>query len=214
METIKLSGPEQSPKSGKKPNHLVVLVHGYGADGDDLIGLAPVLAEILPDAHFISPNAPFPCEASPYGRQWFSLKDWSPKAMLRGVQEAAPMLNAFVDTQLKRFQLDDDKLAFVGFSQGAMMSLYAALRRSAPCAAVAGFSGSLIGEGGIISKPPVCLVHGDSDNVVPYGAMALAEAVLKHNAIAVETHTRPGLGHGIDQEGLNIASAFLGAKLK
>lgn len=214
METVNLSGPELPPASGGKAKHLVILLHGYGADGNDLIGLAPVLAQALPDTHFISPNAPNPCEMAPYGRQWFSLRDWSPKSMLRGAHEAAPALNLFINLQLSRLSLTEDKLAFVGFSQGTMMALYAALRRPAACAGIVGFSGSLIGEEGIESKPPVCLIHGDMDNVVPFGAMALAEAMLKHNGIAVETHARRGLGHGIDPEGLQAAERFLKAKLK
>ncbi len=212
MEHITLSGPEFAPSSGK-PKHLIIMLHGYGADGNDLISLAPMLAKTLPHAHFIAPYAPYPCEISPFGRQWFSLRDWSPKTMLKGAQEVMPFLNLFLNSQLKRFDLDDSKLAFIGFSQGTMMALYTALRRPEACAAVAGFSGSLIGEEGIISKPPVCLVHGDQDNIVPFGAMALAEAALKHEGIEVEAHRRPGLGHGIDPEGMDIVSAFLKAKL-
>lgn len=214
METVIISGPELAPPSGTKPRHLVILLHGYGADGNDLIGLAPILAQSLPHAHFISPHAPAPCEMSPFGRQWFSLMDWSPKTMLRKAHEVAATLNLFISTQLKRFNMGDDKLALVGFSQGTMMALYTALRRPHVCAAVAGFSGSLIGEAGITSKPPVCLVHGDQDNIVPYGAMALAEAALRHEGIEVETHTRHGLGHGIDPEGLDSVCKFLREKLK
>ncbi len=213
-ENITLSGPERAPKSGDKPKHLIMFLHGYGADGNDLIGLSPMLANDFPDAEFISPNAPFPCEMSPSGRQWFTLLDRSPQIMLRGAMDAAPLLNTFIDAQLKRFALTDDKLALVGFSQGTMMALFSALRRPKACAGIVGFSGSLVGEEGIISKPPVCLIHGNADDVVPYGAMALASAVLKHEGLSVETHTRPGMGHGIDPEGLNIAVKFLKDKLK
>ena len=214
MENVTLSGPELAPADGKKPKHLVVLLHGLGADGNDLIGLAPMLAAELPHAHFISPNAPSPCDMAPYGYQWFSLRDWSPQSMLKGAHEVAPALNLFIDLQLKRFGLSDDKLAFIGFSQGTMMALYVALRRAKACAGVVGFSGALIGEDGITARPPVCLIHGDQDMVVPFGAMALAEAVLSHDDIAVETHKRPGMGHGIDPDGLDIATAFLKARLK
>ncbi len=209
MEITQLSGPEVKPLSGDAPTSLVIFLHGYGADGDDLIGLSTLLAPALPQTHFISPDAPFVCEMAPSGRQWFSLRDWSPQSMLRGAQIAAPALNMFIDAQLKRFNLREDQMALVGFSQGTMMSLYTTLRRPDVCAGIVGFSGSLIGEEGIISKPPVCLIHGDHDNVVPFGAMALAEAVLKHEGVAVTTHTRRGLGHGIDPEGLEIATDFL-----
>ena len=214
MDNITLSGPERAPANGEKPKHLVILLHGLGADGNDLIGLAPMLAGALPHAQFLSPDAPEACDMVPYGHQWFSLRNWSPQSMLKGAQSAAPKLNLFIDAQLKRFGLTEDKLALVGFSQGTMMSLYTALRRPNACAAVIGFSGALIGEEGITSKPPVCLIHGEQDTVVPFGAMALAEAVLKHDGVSVATHARPGLGHGIDPEGLDIASAFLKAKLK
>jgi phospholipase/carboxylesterase len=214
MDSTTLSGPEYGPAAGGKPQSLVILLHGLGSDGNDLIGLAPLLAAQLPHAHFISPNAPSPCDMSPGGYQWFSLRDWSPQSMLRGAHDAAPILNLFIDTQLKRHGLSDAQLALVGFSQGTMMALYTALRRPAACAAVVGFSGALIGEEGITATPPVCLIHGTDDMVVPFGAMALAEAVLKHEGVAVETHARRGLGHGIDPAGLQTAAAFLKAKLQ
>jgi phospholipase/carboxylesterase len=213
MENSMLSGPEHGPASGKKPESLIVLLHGLGANGDDLIGLVPMIANQFPTAHFISPNAPSPCDMSPSGYQWFSLRDWSPASMLKGAQEAAPVLNLFLDMQLKRFGLSDDKLALVGFSQGTMMALFAALRRPKPCAGVVGFSGAMIGEEGITSKPPVCLIHGTQDMVVPFGAMGLAEAILKQEGVPVETYARPGVGHSIDPQGLGIATAFLKNKL-
>ena len=213
MEHINLSGPELAPASGNKPRHLIILLHGYGADGNDLIGLAPLFATHFPDAHFISPNAPFPCEMSPMGKQWFSLRDYSSKSLLRGAQEATPALNMFINTQLQRFGLSEDKMALIGFSQGTMMSLYVALRRSTACAAVIGFSGSLIGESGITSKPPICLIHGKMDNVVPFGAMAIAEGALKHENIQVTTLAIPTLGHGIDNVGIETAVTFLKDKL-
>jgi phospholipase/carboxylesterase len=213
MEHINLSGPEFSSATGGKPRHLVILLHGYGADGNDLIGLAPVLAQSLPEAHFIAPHAPEPCEMSPAGRQWFSLRDWSPKAMLHGAQTVAPVLDLFINLQLTRFHLKDGHLALIGFSQGTMMALYAGLRRQEACAGIIGFSGSLIGENGITARPPVCLVHGDHDNVVPFGAMTLAEAALRHEGVPVESHARPGLAHGIDMQGMEIGVRFLKGKL-
>lgn len=214
MEPIRLPGPELTPLSGKKPSSLVILLHGYGADGNDLIGLAPALASPLPNTHFIAPDAPFPCEMSPYGKQWFSLRDWSPESMLRGAQAAAPALHSFIDTQLERFALKEEKLALVGFSQGTMMALYVALRRQAACAAVVGFSGAMIVGDSITSKPPVCLIHGENDNVVPFGAMGLARTALEHADIKVQSHARPALGHGIDDRGLEIAITFLKSTLQ
>jgi len=209
MENITLSGPEHCHLQGEKPEQLIILLHGLGANGDDLIGLVPMISAQFPRAHFIAPNAPYTCDMAPSGYQWFSLRDWSPASMLKGAQQAAPALNLFIDTQLKRFNLPDNKVALVGFSQGTMMALYAALRRPKPCAGVVGFSGAMIGEEGIISKPPVCLIHGTQDMVVPFGAMALADAILKKEGVPVETFARPNLGHSIDPQGMGIAMAFL-----
>lgn len=213
MDHVTLSGPERPPASGGKPDSLIILLHGLGSDGQDLISLTPFFAPDLPRTHFISPNAPAACDMAPMGYQWFSLRDWSPQSMLKGAHEAAPILNLFIDLQLKRFSLAENRLALIGFSQGTMMSLYVALRRPTPCAAVLGYSGALIGEQGIVSKPPVCLVHGREDTVVPFGAMALSEAVLKQHGIPVQTHARPDLGHGIDPEGIEIGKKFLKSKL-
>jgi phospholipase/carboxylesterase len=209
----KLSGPIHKPSSGGAPRRLVILLHGLGADGNDLIGLAPVWAPLLPDAEFVSPNAPFPCDMAPYGYQWFSVQDRSPEAMLAGVRAAAPMLDAFIDDALSARGLAEKDLALVGFSQGAMMSLYVGLRRLHPVAGIVGFSGRLIGADALAAeirgKPPVLLVHGDADAVVPFQSLAHGEAALAAHGVPVETLARPGLGHGIDEEGLRAAARFL-----
>lgn len=211
--SVILTGPEQSPFSGGKPQQLIIFLHGLGANGEDLIGLADVFGAILPEAHFLSPNAPFPCDMAPFGYQWFSLMDWSEEKILEGIRVATPLLNAFVDEQLQRFNLTADKLAFVGFSQGTMMSLHVNLRRPKACAGVLGYSGALMGEGllagEIQSRPPVCLVHGTFDNVVPFAAMGKAETALNKVGVPVETHARPGIAHGIDPMGLEIGKKFL-----
>lgn len=213
-----LDGPVQLPAAGGKAEQLVVFLHGVGADGNDLIALAPMLSQILPDAQFISPDAPEPCDMAPYGFQWFSLRNWSHEAMLRGVEGVAPVLNDFLDGQLAELGLSDENLALVGFSQGTMTALYAALRRKNPVACIVGFSGAMIGaenlEHELKSRPPVCLIHGDSDPVVPFEAMAVAEAALNEAEVPVETHIREGLAHGIDPEGIQIAANFLKKHLK
>ena len=139
-----LSGPRLPPQHGKA-THLVVLCHGYGADGNDLIGLAPDWAPLLPETEFLAPDGPEPCDMAPCGRQWFSLQDRSSEAILAGVQATAPILDEFLDELLKARGLGDDKLALVGFSQGTMMSLYVGPRRARPCAAILGYSGALVG---------------------------------------------------------------------
>jgi phospholipase/carboxylesterase len=209
----KLSGPSHPPASGGKPRQLVVLLHGLGADGNDLIGLAPVWAQILPDAEFVSPNAPFPCDMGPYGYQWFSVQDRSFDAVLGGVRAAAPMLDAFIDDALAERGLADKDLALVGFSQGTMMSLHTGLRRAAPVAGILGYSGRLIGgevlAQEIRSRPRTLLIHGDADPVVPFQSLELAETALKALKVPVETVRRPGLAHGIDEDGLKHGARFL-----
>ena len=142
--TPALSGPSRPPASGGRPSRLVILLHGLGADGNDLIGLAPYWVPLLPTAEFLSPNAPFPCDMAPYGYQWFSAQDRSPTAVLAGVRSAAPLLQAFIDDALAERGLDDADLALVGFSQGTMMSLFVGLRRAKPVAGIVGFSCRLL----------------------------------------------------------------------
>jgi phospholipase/carboxylesterase len=208
-----LTGPEVPPAAGTAPRDLIILLHGYGADGQDLIGLAPHLGQVFPQAHFIAPNAPEPCEIAPMGRQWFGLMDRSDAAMWQGVQTAAPMLDRFIDQQLERHGLSADRLALVGFSQGTMMALHVAPRRRAAPACMVGFSGRLVGASHLadqmVSRPPVLLVHGEADEVVPVAALDEASSALTGAGFEVETLRRPGLPHGIDGEGLAAAAHFL-----
>ncbi|HWI26246.1 MAG TPA: prolyl oligopeptidase family serine peptidase [Stellaceae bacterium] len=208
-----LSGRVQEPASGRAPRQLVLLLHGLGADGSDLIGLAPSWAPLLPDAAFIAPDAPFPCDMAPFGRQWFSLQDRSPAAILAGVRAAAPILDAFIGDALAKRHLDERNLALVGFSQGTMMSLYVGLRRATAPAGIVGFSGALIGAETLAqelrSRPPVLLVHGDADDVVPPQALPMAVSVLEGAGVPVESLSCPGLGHGIDEAGLQRGGEFL-----
>ncbi len=208
-----LTGPTQPPASGGAPRQLVVLLHGVGADGSDLIGLAPDWAELLPEAEFLSPDAPFPCDMAPFGRQWFSLQDRSPAAILAGVRATAPILDAFLDDALAARGLDDGSLALVGFSQGTMMSLHVGLRRAMAPAGIVGYSGAMIGADDlpreIRARPPVLLVHGDADEVVPPRALPMAVQALEAAGVPVDSLTRPRLGHGIDEVGLRDGGAFL-----
>ena len=209
----KLSGPSRPPASGGKPSRLVILLHGLGADGNDLIGLAPYWAPMLPEAEFLSPNAPFPCDMAPYGQQWFSSQDRSPAAVLAGVRAAAPILDAFIDEALAARGLGDGDLALVGFSQGTMMSLFVGLRRAQPAAGIVGFSGRLLAPelltNELRSRPRILLVHGTEDPLVPYASLAAAEAALTSAGVPVETLTCPGIGHSIDEEGLRRGGHFL-----
>ena len=215
-----LEGPIVAAASGKATS-LVIFLHGYGADGNDLIGLSQPLAGILPDTAFASPNAPEPCTAAPTGRQWFPipyLDGSSEIAMMEGLGRAKAALNAFMDAQMADMALAADRVALVGFSQGTMMSLEVGLRREAQLAGIVGFSGRLLRaealDAEIKSKPPVLLVHGDADQVVPPQSLDDATTALKAQGIAVDAHSRPGLGHGIDNEGLSLAAGFLSHVLK
>ncbi|MBM3502520.1 MAG: phospholipase [Alphaproteobacteria bacterium] len=213
--TVLLDGPRAKPAAGGPVRQLVILLHGYGADGDDLFGLVPELARSLPDAAFASPHAPEPCGAG-FGYQWFPITNLMPAAMLAGVQDAAPSLERFIEAERDRYDLDDSQVALVGFSQGTMMSLYVGLRRSQPLAAIVGFSGTLVGADTIArgrAHPPVLLVHGSADPLVPVLALHDAVRGLKAAEVAVEWEIRPGLPHAIDPEGLRRAAAFLKAKL-
>lgn len=216
-ENQNIDGPRLLPESGGPARQLVILLHGVGADGNDLFALAPQLAQVLPDAAFVSPNAPERFDMAPVGYQWFSLMDRSPEAMERGILKAAPVLDAFIDAELAHHNLTDANLALVGFSQGTMMSLYVALRRAQPCAAIVGFSGALVDDDAALSgasaKPPVLLVHGDADEVVPVAAHYDAVTRLLAAGFSIESHIRAGLPHGIDAPGLGYCRDFLAKHL-
>jgi phospholipase/carboxylesterase len=215
----KLEGPSHGPHAGGKPGHLVVLLHGYGADGNDLIGLAPVLAPLMPDTVFHAPNAPYPCEGNPMGYQWFGItRGFDPAARLAGARAAAPFVETFLDDTLAKYGLSEAETALVGFSQGTLMSLHVGLRRAKPLAGIVGFSGALAGpdilKDEIRSRPPVLLVHGDSDEMLPATLSQQAGEALRANNVEVGVHIVPGLGHGIEQTGLSLAAGFLLQALK
>jgi phospholipase/carboxylesterase len=208
-----IDGPRIAPASGGRAENLIVFLHGYGADGNDLIELGRQFAPILPDTAFVSPHAPEPCAGSPYGRQWFPLAEVEPHRLYADVSHAAPELDRFLDAELGRHGLTEADLALVGFSQGTMMALHVAPRRASPIAGVVGYSGLLAGPehltGEMRSQPPILLVHGDADPVIPAMALNAAVRTLSGAGFPVEWHIRPGLQHGIDMEGLEMGAAFL-----
>jgi len=208
-----LSGPSRPPVAGGKPRRLVILLHGLGADGNDLIGLQQHWGRLVPEAAFVAPNAPFPCDMAPYGYQWFSVQDRSPEGVLGGVRAAAPLLDAFIDDELQKHGLEEKDAALVGFSQGTMMSLFVGLRRAKPLAGILGYSGRLIAPdllaSELRSRPPVLLVHGTEDPLVPFESLAMAETALKDAGIVVETLACVGTPHAIDPEGLQRGGSFL-----
>jgi phospholipase/carboxylesterase len=215
---VSLDGPRLQPRSGKA-RQLVVFLHGFGADGNDLIALGQEWQDLLPEAAFVSPHAPEPCAGAPMGRQWFELTFRSPDERWLGVNKAAPVLDAFLDAELARHNLGPESLALVGFSQGTMMSLHVALRRPQPLAAVVGYSGIYVtpeSAGGpdkaraeIRSRPPVLLVHGAQDDLIPAQALFVSANLLAAAEVPVQWHLSPGVGHGIDGEGLRQGGEFL-----
>ena len=210
---LTLSGPTRPPLAGGTPRRLVILLHGLGADGNDLIGLAQYWGRLVPHAEFVAPNAPFPCDMAPYGYQWFSVQDRTPEAVLAGVRAAATILDAFIDDELQKRGLDDGAAALVGFSQGTMMALYVGLRRARPLAGILGFSGRMIAADRLAdelrSRPRTLLVHGTDDPLVPFDSLAEAEQALAAAGVPVETLACVGTAHAIDQEGLERGGRFL-----
>ena len=215
-----LDGLRHGPASGAPARQLVVLLHGVGADGHDLIDLAHAWAPALPDAAFVAPHGPEGYDnqvpggaAHGPGRQWFSLADRLPAALDAGAARAAPLLDAYVAAELDRLALAPDAVALMGFSQGAMMALHAGLRRRPPPKGILAYAGALLELPGLAAAcsghPPTLLVHGEDDNVVSFARAGAAEAALHRLGIPVQTLWCPGLGHAIDDAGLSTGALFL-----
>lgn len=197
------------PKSGVVKK-IVLFLHGYGSNGADLMSIAPIWQPSLPDTIFISPNAPFPMSMFG-GYQWFGLERFDPDYLMKGALMAQPILEKFIDELLEKYGLQDQDLAIVGFSQGTMTALFTALQRLKPIAGVVGYSGSLLLSGAekIKSKPPIVLIHGDMDPIVPVDASITAHNLLSSVGIDAALHRRPFLPHGIDEEGIKVGGEFL-----
>ena len=207
-----LNGPSLAPTSGTTKS-IVVLLHGYGSNGADLISLAPYWRDALPDTLFVAPNAPEPVPGLPGGYQWWGLASFDRAALAAGVALTVPAVDGLIDALFAEHALPPGRLALVGFSQGTMTALNAGLRRPEPVAGIVGFSGMLADVGGIEtgirSRPPVLLVHGDADPVVPFAGFEEARRTLRALDVPVSEHVSPGLEHSIDMPGLSAAEAFL-----
>lgn len=208
-----VNGASLKPRSGDAPKNIVLLLHGFGSSGTDMISLAPAWQDALPDALFLAPHAPQRCSMMGAGYQWWGLSGFAPSALAAGAALAAPAIDAFIDRKLAQYGLTEAELALVGFSQGTMMALHVGLRRPRPVAAVVGYSGMLAGTLGLgpdaFPKPPVLLVHGTADPVVPIAALHMSESELKRLGVEVTTHIAHGVAHTVDPVGLRLGRDFI-----
>ena len=213
-----VNGASLQPRSGGRPRQIVLLLHGFGSSGADMIALAPHWQDALPDALFLAPHAPQRCGLITAGYQWWGLSGFAPQALAAGAASAAPAVDAFIDRKLAQYGLTEANLALVGFSQDTMMALHVGLRRVRQVAAVVGYSGMLTGTSDLagreITKPPVLLVHGTADPVVPVAALHHAESQLKRLGVGVRTHISSGLGHSVDPIGFRLGRDFVAEALR
>ena len=201
-----------APASGEAARSLVILLHGYGSNGEDLISLAPYWRDALPATAFVAPNAPEPCPGAPGGSQWWGLTSMDRGARAAGAARAAPVLDGFIDAELARHGLTEAQLALVGFSQGTMMALHVGPRRRNVPAGIVGYSGMLADEAALAAapgRPPILLIHGDADPMIPLVGFSAAKAALIRAGFTVESHVSHGLGHSIDGVGLQLGARFL-----
>lgn len=207
---IEIEGPEICPSKEKK--NLIVFLHGWGSSGDNFIHLAKVMSRSLLNSHFVAPNAPFQREIGD-GYQWFSLEDRSEETLYNGVKNAALIVNNFIDAKLEELDLKDSQLSLVGFSQGAMLAIHTALTRVKPCSSVVAYSGRFLSPARVApeikSKPNICVIHGDADDVVPFSSLDSAVKALKENGVNVEGHPIRGLGHIINEDGIRLGVEFI-----
>lgn len=215
--TITLSGPMLPPRSGAAAKQLMVLLHGYGADGGDLISLGIDWRERWPEMLFVAPNAPEPCDANPGGYQWFPLNTDRIAGRIEGAAKARPVLVNFLMDVWAQTGIAPQQTVLAGFSQGAMMALHVGTSLATPLAGIVAFSGAFVPADGFaegrFARPPVALVHGEMDGVVDPQLSVEAERVLAAAGFDVALHLSPGIGHGIAPDGLGFATEFLAARL-
>ena len=212
-----IDGPRLAPRDGSKPKKLVICLHGYGSNGQDLIGLGQHWARDLPHVQWVSPDAPDAVPGAPNGFQWFPISNLDPQRIEAGAATAGPIIDAFIDQELTRYGLGEQDLVLCGFSQGTMLALQAGLRRERPVAGIMGFSGALPGgarlKAEMTSKPPIMLIHGDQDQVLPLGFLFDALDHLVEAGHGAQWHISQGVPHSIGQDGLQIGGRFIGEAL-
>jgi len=214
---VKLSGPLIPARSGQPATQAVILLHGYGADGSDLISLGQHWGTMLPEATFIAPNAPTPCAGSPFGFEWFPLEIDRAASRLDGARQAAAVVREFLDDLWTQTGIAPQRTILAGFSQGAMMALHVGTSLEQPLAGIIAFSGAFVpaegfAEGGF-AKPPVALIHGEHDQVLDPDLSRQAAVALKQAGIEVLLHISPDAAHGIAPDGLDVATSFLRSRL-
>ncbi|MGV3491636.1 MAG: alpha/beta hydrolase [Devosia sp.] len=207
----KLSGPMLPPRSGGAPKQIVALLHGYGADGSDLIGLGSHWGQVLPDALFVAPNAPTPCAGNPFGFEWFPLAVDRAAGRVEGARNAAPVIVEFLADLWAQTGLTAADTFLTGFSQGAMMSLHVGTALPQPVAGIVAFSGAFIPADAFpqAEKPPIALIHGELDQVLEADLSRQAATALAAAGYDTRLHISPGTAHGIAPDGLDFATAFL-----
>lgn len=212
----KLSGPMLPPRSGTT-RQAIVLLHGYGADGNDLIDLGRHWSQLFPDALFVAPNAPRPCGGNPFGFEWFALQVDRIAGRIEGARQAAPLLVEFLSDLWAQTGLTARDTFLVGFSQGAMMALHVGTVLPDELAGIVAFSGAFVAadgfEAGSFARPPVVLIHGDLDQVVDPALSRQAANELVAAGFEVVLHISSGTGHGIAPDGLEFATAFMLARV-
>jgi phospholipase/carboxylesterase len=212
-DLLTLDGPVLLPAAGGDPKRIIVLLHGYGSNGADLLSLAPYWRSALPDTLFVAPNAPERVPGYPGGFQWWGLESFARASLAAGARRAAPLLDAYLDQLIARYDVREDRMALVGFSQGTMMALHVGPRRSKQLAGIVGYSGMLVDpaalDEGICTRPPILLVHGDADPVVPFAGFHEAKRELLARGFDVSEHVTRGLEHSVDPTGLAAGERFI-----
>ncbi len=214
---VKLNGPMLAPRNGQPPRQLFVLLHGYGADGNDLIDLGRHWGGLFPEALFVAPNAPTICAQNAMGYEWFPIGVDRHPSWMQGIGHAAPVLGEFLEDLWAQTGLGPRETVLAGFSQGAMLALHVGTALGEPLRAILAFSGAFIASeafaAGIGAKPPVALMHGEEDSVLDAEFSRTAAAELEAAGFDVGLHLTPGLGHGISNEGLAFATSFVIAQM-
>ncbi|MGN6487550.1 MAG: alpha/beta hydrolase [Devosia sp.] len=213
----KLNGPLLPPRSGRPASQAVILLHGYGADGSDLISLGQHWGQLLPDALFVAPNAPNPCAGSPFGFEWFPLNVDRIAGRIEGAKQAAPIIREFLADLWEQTGIPPEQTVLAGFSQGAMMALHVGTALDRALAGIIAFSGAFVPaddfHAGQHARPPVTLIHGELDQVVEPDLSRQAATELSASGYDVSLHISPNTAHGIAPDGLDVATSFLVARL-